>query len=328
MLCVERVLDDRTKFDAFFEALDKNSWVKNMLQTNPARWQSRGGEKFFDEARLSAMASKKPESGKGRGRTTSKGDGGSAEEEESVNSGDGDSPGGGGTTNEPNVTIRRSGSEHAFPFTMPEKVVTELGLGRGTSVTVTITMTERPTPAVREGRASKSGSGSDSDRDISRSGDGAETGGRALDNGEPRSGSEGRSSSGSGSGSGDDAETRGAALDNGEPRRGSDCERGNSWSGDEAETGGGAMANGYVWKRSSERSEDNASRRRRRTESAGNGRITAAENTQNFSSGGGDFRSLKLGGARTDSLPSPVKSPVPSDVDDNDPDTVNYMCGV
>ncbi|CAM9443613.1 unnamed protein product, partial [Ectocarpus sp. 8 AP-2014] len=186
MLCVERVLDDRTKFDAFFGALDKNSWVKNMLQTNPARWQSREGEKFFDEARLSAMASKKPESGKGGGRTTSTGDGGSAEEEKSVDSGDGDSPGGGGTTNEPNVTIRRSGSEHAFPFTMPEKVVTELGLGRGASVTVTVSRlaaAERPTPAVRVGRASTSGSGSDSERDISRSGDGAETGGRALDNG-------------------------------------------------------------------------------------------------------------------------------------------------
>ncbi|CAN0350392.1 unnamed protein product [Ectocarpus sp. 12 AP-2014] len=326
MLCVERVLDDRTKFDAFYGALDKNSWVKNMLQTNPASWQSREGEKFFDEARLSAMASKKPESGKGGGRATSNGDGGSEKEEESMDSGDGDSPGGGGTTIEPNVTIRCSGSEHAVLFTMPEKVVTELGLGGGASVTVTITMTERPTPVVRVGRASKSGSGSDCVRDISRSGDGAETGGRALDNGEPRSGSEGRSSSGSGSG--DDAETQGGALDNGEPRRGSDCERGNSGSGDEAETGGEAMANGITGKRSIESSEDNASRRRRRTESAGNGRITAAENTQNFSSGGGDFRSLKLGGARTDSLPIPVKSPVPSDVDDNNPETVNYMCGV
>ncbi|CBN74351.1 expressed unknown protein [Ectocarpus siliculosus] len=320
MLCVERVLDDRTKFDAFFGALDKNSWVKNVLQTNPASWQSRQGEKFFDEARLSAMASKKPESGKGGGGTTSTGHGGSAEREESVDSGDGDSPGGDGTTNEPNVTIRRSGSEHAFPFTMPERVIAELGLGRGDSVTVTVTRltaAERPTPAVRVGRASKSGSGSDSERDISRSGDGAETGERALDNGEPRSCSEGGSS-----GSGGDAETRDGALDNGEPKSGSDCERGSSGSGDDAETGGGAMANGLTRKRSSESSEGNTSRRRRRTESAGNGRITAAGNTQNFSSRGGDFRSLKLGGARTDSPTSPLKSPVPSNVDDNDPETV------
>lgn len=93
MLCVERVLDDRTKFDAFFGTLDTNSWVKNMLQTNPTSWQSREGEKFFDEARLSVMASKKPESGKGGGGTKTTGDGGSAEEEESVDSGDGDSPG-------------------------------------------------------------------------------------------------------------------------------------------------------------------------------------------------------------------------------------------
>ncbi|CAM9444070.1 unnamed protein product, partial [Ectocarpus sp. 4 AP-2014] len=323
MLCVERVLDDRTKFDALFGALDKNSWVKIMLQKNPASWQSRKGEKFFDEARLSAIGSNKLESGKGGGGTTSTGDAGSAEEDESVDSGDGDSPGVGGTTNEPNVTIRRSGSEHSFPLTMPEKVVTELGLGRGASVTVIICRleaAERPTPAVRVWRASKSRSGSDSERDISRSGDGAETSGRALDNGEPRSGSEGGSS-----GSGGDAETRGRALDNGEQWSGSDCERGNSGSGDDAETGGGAMANRLTGKRSSESSEDNTARRRRRSESAGNGRITVAENTQNFSSGGGDFRSLKLGGARTDSAPSPVKSPVPSNVDDNDPETVNYI---
>lgn len=93
MLCVDRVLDDKNKFNDFYDALDKNSWTRNMLQTDPTSLQSSEGESFFDEARLSAMASPKPASSSKGSGATSTGDGGAAEEVESVDGGDGGSPG-------------------------------------------------------------------------------------------------------------------------------------------------------------------------------------------------------------------------------------------
>ncbi|CAN0269579.1 unnamed protein product, partial [Ectocarpus fasciculatus] len=186
MLYVDCVLDDKNKFNDLYGALDEDSWTRKMLQTNPTSLRSSEGESFFDEARLSAMASPKPaSSSKGDGATNTA-DGGAAEEGESVDGANGGSPGGTGTANEPNVTIHRPGSGHAIPFTLPGPVVSELGLGRGSSVMVTISRlaaADVPAPADREGRDSESVTGSDRERDNAQGGDDADTGGGASDNG-------------------------------------------------------------------------------------------------------------------------------------------------
>ncbi|CAN0352724.1 unnamed protein product, partial [Ectocarpus sp. 12 AP-2014] len=118
--------------------------------------------------------------------------------------------GGSGTANEPNVTIRLPGSQHAIPFTLLGPFVSELGLGRGSSVTVTISRlaaAELPAPAGRVGRASESGTGNDRVRDNAQSGDDADTGGGAFDNGSVDSSESVSSESGDGdeTGGGDEA---------------------------------------------------------------------------------------------------------------------------